>query len=300
MILVTGGSASGKSAFAERLLTELSSEGRTYLARMELLLVQMLGEISVKRYRAEDYLDPRRFDLTVFHDVCAALRIRSVTESGEKYFYSSNLATDLEVLKNQLPKPKTASAFAAAPGIGKGGQQAQQSMKQTVKQPGGQQTSRQYAPEQTPLQPFMGQHSTQRQSAQQTAESREAAQQQAVNQLPRTAAAYPYPQPRHTQTVSAQPGTAVAPTAAAPAREVEPDSGREVRENRGQLLAAILLAVLVLTLALVLILVMNSRSENESSDDGNASGASGPVVILAENPVTAPWDEFILSKDTDR
>ena len=65
-------------------------------------------------------------------------------------------------------------------------------------------------------------------------------------------------------------------------------------------MAAILLAVLVLTLALVLILVMNSRSENESSDDGNASGASGPVVILAENPVTAPWDEFILSKDTDR
>ena len=34
MILVTGGSASGKSAFAEKLLTERSSEGRTYLATM--------------------------------------------------------------------------------------------------------------------------------------------------------------------------------------------------------------------------------------------------------------------------
>ena len=34
MILVTGGSASGKSAFAERLLTERSSGGRTYLATM--------------------------------------------------------------------------------------------------------------------------------------------------------------------------------------------------------------------------------------------------------------------------
>lgn len=34
MILVTGGSASGKSAFAEKLLTERSLEDRTYLATM--------------------------------------------------------------------------------------------------------------------------------------------------------------------------------------------------------------------------------------------------------------------------
>ena len=34
MILVTGGSASGKSAFAEKLLTERSYKGRTYLATM--------------------------------------------------------------------------------------------------------------------------------------------------------------------------------------------------------------------------------------------------------------------------